>query len=252
MPHTVIMIGDSHTVGTVSGPPGLSFVELTTSMLGLEYEVIGAGAGGSSSLTWNPMTPCADTFFAGACMGSGSWYDEQVKLIVGTERTNPLLATVMLGTNDAIGFLVPVTPPADYMLNIVSLTETLIADGASLVMLLSAPPMPALGVEFDVAHARLLSYRDLLFDYCGSTSGVSCGPDAFTLLDRESDFSGEIHLNASGHAKLAGALHQSILSIPEPPILGLLGVGLFWLALLARVLFRARVTSSPKGLRRPN
>ncbi len=242
-PRPVLMIGDSHATFNVSGPTAAPFSDLLRDMLGDEFLLLNTSRGGTASVTWNPMTPCSRTFLAPDCPSSGSWYAQEAQPFASFDWIDPMIAVVMLGTNDSLGFMLSQpTNTASYLLNIATLTQALLGDGVAQVMLLTPPPLPSLGPRFDPGQARLLGYRNLLLDYCRSTLGVRCGPDVFTLIDRQGDFSGtSIHLNAAGHAKLADALHQSILSVPEPPIVSLLGVGLFCLAILGGVPFTGRV-----------
>ena len=63
------------------------------------------------------------------------------------------------------------------------------------------------------------------------TVGVLCGPDLQLLLDADLDFQpGDIHPNAAGHAKIADALYQKVLAIPEPATGSLLAIGLIALS----------------------
>jgi hypothetical protein len=63
----------------------------------------------------------------------------------------------------------------------------------------------------------LAGYREEIALICADTLGVLCGPDLHELLDPALDFSvGDIHPNAAGHAKIAAALADAILSLPEP------------------------------------
>jgi len=64
---------------------------------------------------------------------------------------------------------------------------------------------------------------------------VLCGPDLLHLLQPEDFETGQIHPNASGHAKIADAMVESILqAIPEPGTSAMLGVGLLALAQMRR------------------
>lgn len=247
-PRPVLLIGDSHTAGGVSGPSGPPFSVLLANLLGPEYLVVNAGIGGASSFSWKPVPSCAQTLYGQVCLNGRSLYDRNAKPLLQFDWGEPLIATVMLGTNDASGFFLPApSSPAAYLRNIETLTASLLADGASTVLLLPPPPFPDFGSQIANANSTLESYRSLLLDHCRSTPGVRCGPDAFSLIDPVSDFfASDIHMNAEGHAKLAAALRGSILSVPEPPLLSLLAVGLAGLAILGGVPFKDRRSPRPQ------
>jgi lysophospholipase L1-like esterase len=224
-PVRVVLIGDSITYGTgfVSDDAGPPYAELLTSSLGNGYEVMNAGCGGSSSLDWTLTLPGV------LCGGVGVVTDG-----LFVERALPHLpaeiVSIMLGTNDAIGFFEPQpVPVVAYRLALDEIVSNVFAAGADVVILMTPPdhiwPDPA-------ACDRLTGYRDEVVDICSKTSGVVCGPDVFTLLDPDLDFEGGVHPNAYGHAMIAQSLYQTIVAIPEPGP-GLLGTcALAMLALL--------------------
>ena len=73
--------------------------------------------------------------------------------------------------------------------------------------------------------AAVTGYREEIGVICGDTFGVTCGPNLHELLDPTLDFeAGDIHPNTSGHAKIAAALAESILAVPEPSTGLLLGL----------------------------
>jgi lysophospholipase L1-like esterase len=227
-PIRVLLIGDSITYGTgfVSGGAGPPYAELLASLLDGGYEVNNAGCGGASSLDWTLSLP------GFACGGVGVLPDG-----LFVERALPHLpteiASVMLGTNDAVGFFEPNPVSVEaYRYALDEIVTNLFAAGAGTAILMTPPDhiWPDSAVR-----ARLLGYREQVLDICSETSGVVCGPDVFTLLDPELHFEGDnVHPNASGHAIIAQSLYETITTIPEPSTALLVVCGLVVLAVKRR------------------
>jgi lysophospholipase L1-like esterase len=137
--------------------------------------------------------------------------------------------TVLLGTNDALGYFeLEPTPPEIYRTAIGELAANLLADGAGRVLLLTPTPL----FEYPDLEALLQGYREAIFELCGAPGdALLCGPDAWALLGRDDFAAGDVHPNAFGHAKLAAALHDAVLeAVPEPGSALLLASGLAALA----------------------
>ena len=209
-PVRVLMIGDSFSVKGdefVGGVrPGPSFADQLEFDLGDGYEFINVACPGSSAIDWSLTTP-------GILCPPFPWYEFPNGLL--RERALPELpvdiATVLLGTNDSIPLLEPgtVTPEA-YDEALGELIDALLEGGARHVLLMTPPDLGN-----PDAHLRLQAFRQTVLARCDSSEGVICGPDFFTLLDLERDFTnGELHPNARGHAHMAKALGASIRRIP--------------------------------------
>jgi lysophospholipase L1-like esterase len=223
-PLRVLLIGDSITYGTgfVSDDAGPPYAELLASLLDADHEVVNAGCGGASSLDWSLSLP------GSVCGGVGVLPDG-----LFVERALPHLpaemVSIMLGTNDAIGFFEPRPVPVPiYRLALDEIVSNLLAAGADTVILMTPPdhiwPDPA-------ARNRLIGYREQVLDICSETSSVICGPDVFALLDPVLHFEGgDLHPNARGHAIIAQSLYETIAAIPEPTTALLLAFGLAGLA----------------------
>jgi lysophospholipase L1-like esterase len=226
-PIGVVLLGDSITAGTVSAPTGPSFSTLLEDALGPDFSVTNVACGGTSALDWTL------TRGNGLCAGMGF-----VGPTIYQARALPALpadiVTVMLGTNDAVGFFEPGrVPAATYRSAIDELVGDLLDDGADTVVLLTPPP----NWSDPTALALLGAYRDELLDVCTSTPGVVCGPDVFALLGRSDFAPGNVHPNAQGHAKIALALEASIrelVVVPEPGTAALLALGLAPLSVARR------------------
>jgi len=221
-PLRLLLVGDSITAGVVAGEGDPYAVQLA-GQLGPAWDVANAGCGGASSLDWVPDAGAA--FCGSQGIPTPNLY---------TARAAPELpadvATILLGTNDALGFFEPEpVDPADYGDALAELAFGLLADGASHVLLLTPPP------QFDpFADFRLAGYRDAVLALCGGADpGIVCGPDLFTLLDASDFDAGNVHPRLSGHTKIADALHAGVtalVAIPEPGTLPLVAAGLAALA----------------------
>jgi len=222
----VLLIGDSITWGMVSGEPGPPYAEVLAELLGPGYEVIDAGCGGATSLDWTLSQP--DVICGGVGVLEGGLYEERARPYLPVD-----IATVLLGTNDAVGFFEPV--PIEVPVYAAAMNEivwNLLADRARWVILMTAPDHdwadPA-------AVARLAGYRDEIRALCASHPRVVCGPDLYELLDLELDFApGDVHPNATGHARIASELARTITTGPPAwrcglgPELALLLPALAW------------------------
>lgn len=187
-PVRVVLVGDSITVGKMSEPQGPSYVERLRELLGDGYAIANVGVGGSGSEDWRrPL------------------------LLKRIESNTPAeIASVLLGTNDAVGFRKPKpTPPEQYARAILALVDDLVVLGAERVILMTPPPH-----HWPDVDGRLLDYRERLLSLCWARESLVCGPDLYQLLDGKTDFEHEkLHPNANGHRKIAEALARAILAI---------------------------------------
>jgi len=200
----VLAIGDSITEGAMSGGSGTPYVDVLAAELGAGYTVSNQGCGGSSSFDWRPQTggTVCNAFL-------GDLFDARVAPNLPTA-----FATVMLGTNDAVGFFEPAPIPVEtYAAHIADLVAGIRAGGADHVVLMTPPPRCA-GTDPAVI-GRLEGYRNQIIAICLTTPGVVCGPDVYTLLDPVVHFAScDVHPNAAGHALLGQALADVITSLP--------------------------------------
>lgn len=227
LPISVVLVGDSITAGIVSGAePGDPYAGLLADALGPDFAVSEIGCGGASSLDW---TRSRGTPICGA-------EDRQLPNLYEARLLPELpadLVTILLGTNDALGYLEPDrVDPADYRDAIEEIVFDLLADGAGRVMLLTPPP----NIGRPTERALLLGYRSEILDLCGSLEDVLCGPDVYTLLDADDFELANVHPNAAGHQKIADALQGAILAaVPEPATGTLVAIGLAGLAVRRRL-----------------
>lgn len=221
-PIRTLLVGDSITFGIVSEPDGPSWAELVSDELAASHEIVNVGASGTSAFYWAPSTPCP-----GICSGADNLFDDRA-----TPELPADVATLMLGTNDAVGlFLDQPTSVDDWDGYMREVLDGLFDGGAGTVLLMSSPDANL----SDDAASLILGYRDRIDTICGEIADVVCGPDLATLLDPDTDFAAQdVHPNASGHAKIADAVIASLREIPEPSTGWLLGLGLLGAALLTR------------------
>ena len=195
-PTRVVLVGDSITVGIVSEPKGPSYAELLAQQLGHGFQIVNVACGGSSTLDWQPDARPA------LCPGVPGW------IPLYATRARPALpadiATILLGTNDMRGALeqAPIEPAA-YQAALRALATALHADGAREVLLIS-PPFSLGGV------VRLAGYRPRIRELCQELRFVTCGPDLVEVLHGDDFAPGDVHPNASGHAKIADALAAAL------------------------------------------
>lgn len=187
-PVQVLLVGDSITAGVVGGAGGAPFAERLGTLLGDDYVLLNIAEGGSSANDW-ASPRLADRIPAPA----------------------PRIASILLGTNDAMGFLEESRLSADaYERALGDLIERLIARGVERVVLMT-PPRGRLDTLPLVA-----GYRRRIFRLCTTRPEVLCGPDVFSLLDRQLDFGllegpgRDVHPNGRGHEKIAVALADAI------------------------------------------
>ena len=213
-PIRTLLLGDSITFGIVSGAAGPAYADILSADLAGTHDVVNASLSGSSAFYWAPNTPCP-----GVCSSADNVFDE-----LATPELPADIVTLLLGTNDALGFFLDApTPLGDFEDLMREIVDGLFSGGASNVILMAPPaanvaPTPA---------TLLVGYREEIGLICGDTFGVTCGPNLHELLDPALDFeAGDIHPNVAGHAKIAAALADAILSIPEPGTGLLVGLGL--------------------------
>jgi lysophospholipase L1-like esterase len=213
---SLVLLGDSITNHSVSGPPGPSFATLLAAELGDGYAVRNIACDGSSALDWSPRLGVAQ---CGADLALPSLYLARARPKLPAD-----LVAVLLGTNDATGAFEPApVEPRAYGAAIAELASALLADGAARVMLMTPPPIPSL----PRATLRLSLYRREIFAICSAPDdAILCGPDVFTLLG-DADFApNDVHPNAQGHARIAAALLDAVRAVPEPGSASLVALGL--------------------------
>ncbi|MDJ0850591.1 MAG: SGNH/GDSL hydrolase family protein [Myxococcota bacterium] len=206
---SVLLVGDSHTVGLVQGG-GPSFSQVLGEELGEAYEVRVAGCGGSTVLDWTRERQRGK---AGqvrrGCMRGGAYALARAKLPAD-------FAVVLLGTNDAAGFgeAGPV-PPKAYGEAMQELVAALLQDGVRHVVLVIPPPSagPWVGPR---RRPRLEAYRLELHALADANEKASRGPDLLALIEVGTHLRpGAVHLNAAGHRLLGERLARDVRAVEE-------------------------------------
>jgi lysophospholipase L1-like esterase len=196
----VILLGDSITMGLVSGPERPSFATLLEEAIGESVELRNVACGGLTVAMW--LADARPAF----CTG------EVLQPNLFRVRLQPLLpaevVVVLLGTNDSIG-LGGEIEPGEYGRRMRLLTAQLVEHGARQVLLL-APPF----INNDVkASVRLQGYGREIAAICAEGGGVSCGPDLFDLLPASDFGRNDLHPNGRGHARIAVAVEAALRSL---------------------------------------
>ena len=206
-PTSVVLIGDSITEGVISEPVGPSYAALLAESLGPGFEVVNLGCGGTSSLDW---TRSRGGVLCGTRRAEPNLYEALAR-----PRLPADLVTILLGTNDAMGFSEEQRiEPAAFRAAIEELVKDLRSDGARQILLMTPPPhYPHFGTQ-----RRVFDYRSQIQSLCGAPDdAVLCGPDIFALLQPDDFQDGNVHPNAYGQAKIASALHDAILAAVGSP-----------------------------------
>jgi lysophospholipase L1-like esterase len=224
----VLLIGDSITEGFISGPEGLNrscieercWAARLAARLGQGYRVIERGVGGATTLDW-----------AGPAVGI-PYADVEGSLVflfegLAAEDLAAEIAVILLGTNDATGFMedAPI-PPDEYGRKLALLTRRLLDRDIDHVVLVSPPAQRGAPAE---VQNRLAAYGRAIERLCqpmsrepsGERPAVICGPDLLGLLGPEHFEENDIHPNASGHRRIAEAVAETIEAlsrgrVPEP------------------------------------
>ncbi len=206
-PIVVLLLGDSITQGAISGDTGAPYHQVLAETLGQGFFVINSGCDGSSSLTWARDSPD----FCGASLREPSVFEQ-----LATPHLPADIVTIMLGTNDAPGFLesspVPVAEFGEAMRTLVEKTHDL---GGDTIILMTPPPRCA-----DVGEATELlnGYANVLKEMCSDSDldYVVCGPDIHSLLEPDIHFEEcDVHPNTRGHELIGNALAALILDIVQ-------------------------------------
>jgi lysophospholipase L1-like esterase len=220
----VVTVGDSITAGALSDPMGPSYPDI----LGEVYDVVNIGCGGTTSRDWSPDAAgafpwCGDVQFAPP-------YADQLMPLLPAD-----VVTVLLGTNDALGFYEPAPIPVeDYALLMESLVLAALADGADKVIVMAPPQFPD---NDGPENVHIEGYRSAVRELCTpGGDNIICGPDWGELLDPDEHFgAGNFHPNGPAHALIAEEL---IALVPEPGQATLLAAALATLGALRRSIQR--------------
>jgi lysophospholipase L1-like esterase len=202
----VLMIGDSITDG--SSGTGATYAAQLSKRLQGKHEILNVAVGGSTTRDWAnraPTMPYVDQ--------ARGLFDAQVPALAPFD-----VVTVMLGTNDALGFFETAPLSADeYEASLSTLIQRLLELGASRVVLVSPPPYcehPGL----PEARARLHAYARRMRGLCARDTHLVCGPDPLRLVDPVRDYDGTkdcIHPLEAGHRKVADALAAVLADLAE-------------------------------------
>jgi lysophospholipase L1-like esterase len=169
--------------------------------------LIRAGCGGATSLDWLP-----DAAVHGCSRRVSetprNLYDAYVAPALPVE-----IAVIALGTNDFLGQGQPRVGLEEYDAALRELVARLRAGGAEHVVLVKPPPVYHRHPVFQ----RLLRVNARLDRTCAELEGVACGPDLMRLLARVDFEPGNLHPNASGHAKIAAALAAQLRGLVADP-----------------------------------
>lgn len=224
----VLLIGDSITEGVVSGPEARAracvqercWPVRLAALLGDDHRVINRGVGGATTRDWTGLTvgiPFAEIDDSRAPLFEG----------IPESELDADIVVILLGTNDAIGFLeaAPI-PPDEYARNLELLTRRVLDRGAGQVVLVPPPPQHHAPVAVQL---RLVGYRVAIEGLCRAMSSersadrpaVLCGPDLLDQLGPQDFEKNDVHPNAAGHQRIAEAVAETIEALsrgrrPEP------------------------------------
>lgn len=198
----VVVFGDSHVTGRQSKPPGPNFVEVLREELGPRYEVVAAGCSGSTANDWIHDGPPL------GCSIQNAYPD------VGRPHLPAEIVVILLGTNDAVGFLEekPLSP-AVYTQAMEKLVARARRDGAQRILLLGPPPNP---LARGLGARRLARYSKALAALAEQEPNVHMGPDLQEFIDLEEHFGGRrVHMNAVGHRLIGERLALAVRALRD-------------------------------------
>lgn len=207
-PTRVLLVGDSITRGQVGGDPEFPpYAVVLQELLGEKrFKLLNAGCGGSTVIDWTNPTPAPPAF----CAFLGAFESKAVPLLPAD------IMTVMLGSNDSIGFgefgcETPGRCPVNvetYHERLLLLMEKAKSHGVRRVIL-SGPP-PWFHIRQD-AWLRLEGYRIVTEEVCRADRKVLCTKNLLKLLGPE-DFAERFnpHPNVAGHQKIAEAFEPVV------------------------------------------
>jgi lysophospholipase L1-like esterase len=207
-PLDVVLIGDSITAGVVSGADGLPYAQILPVLLGADFEVANIACAGSTSLDWT-LTQASP--WCGADPVPPNLFEARA-----LPNLPAAFAVLLLGTNDAIGFVEPEPISIEtYAAAIEEIVANLIVFGADSVILMTPPRRCARDVD---VQSRLHGYRQAILMRCSELANTFCGPDLHEILDLDLHFANcNPHPNDLGHQVIASELSETIVSIvPEP------------------------------------
>jgi lysophospholipase L1-like esterase len=201
VPPKMLFVGDSITAGggaTVASSGG--FVALLAARFP-EIEMANLGCNGATVRDWTTVQPQAPH-----CVFGSAWET------LAQPELPAHITHVMLGTNDAVGFLEPVVAgarwvsPEEYEFRL----RTLVERSPGLVLLSSPPRVPL--SPTGRRDERLQAYRGIVLYIVEDYWYVELGGDFYWILDPSSDLDG-VHPNDAGHAKMADELERRILAV---------------------------------------
>ena len=197
----MLLVGDSITAGVGAEDPATQgYVALFAERFP-ELRIANLGCSGSTTRDWTIDGA------SGFCALGNAWP------LLAVPELPAQITHILLGTNDAYGFFewFPDGRHGDW-LTAAEYEERLrlLIERSPGLVFVSTPPPLAYTITGPVTE-RLRAYRDVVLSVVDDYKSVELGVDFHELLDRHTEVVG-CHPNTEGHAVMADALEESVLS----------------------------------------
>ncbi|MBF0441962.1 MAG: SGNH/GDSL hydrolase family protein [Oligoflexales bacterium] len=218
-PIKIVMLGDSITWGVTSGL--LKEEESAMSTFGYAARFVEMAKDNSLNYTFeNAGCPGGTTydFIQAPNVACGKLNKDTVFNLVAKDKLPADYLTILLGTNDAAGYMEDhPSSGSEYKENLVKIISLAKGFGVKKKVILMTPP-PSPCSTFDRQKVeRLKIYTEKVAEICKEDPKVVCGPDMQSILNYNDFDNCDVHPTKGGHLKMAQALYKFLYTIEQKP-----------------------------------